>query len=195
MSAYQYGSVKGRSCLTNFLITLILPSAGCIMVSWNILSWWGLHIPSFRLCSAPCFFTDEYILSFPGNHLNDRQISTVWFYIKIGSSKLLLIECVLRDKITSHLKPQQVSDRSCLTNLLNAVNILTKVVDEGSDVNLCFLYFSKAFSGVNHRILADKFAALVVSDHLITWIEKHFRCALAALYPVMLWLPAESRKA
>lgn len=44
-------------------------------------------------------------------------------------------------------------------------------MDLGSDINLWFLDFSKAFDVVKHQIICTKLPALGASDHMITWIR------------------------
>ena len=46
--------------------------------------------------------------------------------------------------------------RSCLTNLLEFLEVITKLIDEGHSVDIVFLDFSKAFDKVPHVRLMSK---------------------------------------
>ena len=46
--------------------------------------------------------------------------------------------------------------RSCLTNLLNYLEQVTKYVDESNPVDVLYLDFSKAFDKVPHKRLVEK---------------------------------------
>lgn len=97
--------------------------------------------------------------------------------INITSMTFRMLKRVIRDEITSHLKLQQLTDeaqheflsgRSYLANLPSAVTMINRAEDEGSDVDFCFLDFSKIFDVVNNRIIWAKLLALRVSSCLVT---------------------------
>lgn len=82
------------------------------------------------------------------------------------------------NRLLIHLSPivhaPSSHGQSCLTNLLIAVNTITKAMNEGLGVDLSFLDFSKACDVVNHRIICAKLTALEVSDHQVTRIRCFF---------------------
>lgn len=49
-----------------------------------------------------------------------------------------------------------------------------KAIYEASDINLCFIDFSKTFYVVNHWIIYAKLVDLGISNHLVTWIRNVF---------------------
>ena len=108
--------------------------------------------------------------SSPGNY---RPISLTCVICKI-------MESLLCDAITAHLttndllKPSQHGfrrHRSCLTNLLEFLSSLTKLLDEGHDVDVFYLDFAKAFDKVPTARLLAKVRAHGVEGSIAAWIE------------------------
>jgi hypothetical protein len=52
-----------------------------------------------------------------------------------------------------------MKSKSCLTNLLEYLEVLTKLVNEGHSVDVVYLDFTKAFDKVPHRRLLLKMKA------------------------------------
>jgi hypothetical protein len=65
-----------------------------------------------------------------------------------------------------------VSGRSCTTNLLQFLEILTKAVDDGLCLDVVFLDFSKAFDKVPHRKLMSQLEGHGISGKIRRWIER-----------------------
>ncbi len=53
-----------------------------------------------------------------------------------------------------------VHQRSCLSNLLSFLDEVTKMLEDGDDVDVCFKGIKKAFDQLNHRLLLVKLRAL-----------------------------------
>ena len=61
--------------------------------------------------------------------------------------------------------------RSCLTNLLHFIEIVTKQVDKGLPVDVACLDFSKAFDKVPHNRLINKIKVHGIGSFVANWIE------------------------
>jgi len=91
-----------------------------------------------------------------------------------------LMEAHIKEELTTHLKKHRLirdsqhgfmSGKSCTTNLLHFLEILTKAADDGVSVDVVFLDFSKAFDKVPHRKLISKLEGLGVKGKILQWIE------------------------
>ena len=61
--------------------------------------------------------------------------------------------------------------KSSTTNLLHFLEILTKAADNGDNVGVVYLDFSKAFDKVPHQKLLHKMKAHGIAGQVLTWIE------------------------
>lgn len=93
-------------------------------------------------------------------------------------------EMIDRDAIVEHierhelLRPSQHGfsrGRSCVTNLLEFQNCLTKWLDEGSPFDVFYLDFARAFDKVDHRRLMIKVEAFGIHGKLLEWIGEWLR--------------------
>ena len=93
--------------------------------------------------------------------------SNVGNYRPISLTSIIckIMESLLRDGITAHLHAHNVinasqhgfmSKRSCVSNLLQYLETITKLVDEGNCVDVIYLDFAKAFDKVPHERLLAK---------------------------------------
>ena len=104
---------------------------------------------------------------------NYRPISLTCVLCKV-------MESLVKDKLlaflqhTKAISPAQhgfVPRRSCLTNLLVAEQVITKILDSRQAADVVFIDFSKAFDSVNHRLLKAKLISVGINPNLVTWIE------------------------
>ena len=91
------------------------------------------------------------------------------------------MESILRDAIVEHLAVNKIllpsqhgfmKSKSCLTNLLEYLETLTRLVDEGHSVDIVFCDFSKAFDKVPHQRLLTKMQAHGIQGKLLKWVEE-----------------------
>ena len=61
--------------------------------------------------------------------------------------------------------------RSCQTNLLLYLELLTSCIDKGLDIDVLYLDFAKVFDKVPHKRLLKKVQAHGVSGKVYSWIE------------------------
>ena len=109
--------------------------------------------------------------SVPGNY---RPVSLTCVICKV-------MEALIKDAIVEHLAKNSLirssqhgftAGRSCLTNLLEYMEELTKLVDEGLPVDMLYLDFSKAFDLVPHKRLMVKLRGLGVRGKVASWVEE-----------------------
>ena len=95
-----------------------------------------------------------------------------------------ILESILRDHILSHLQEYNLirksqhgflPHRSCLTNLLEFLEEITRLIDEGHSLDVMFLDFSKAFDKVPHARLMLKVRAHGILGSVANWIEEWLR--------------------
>ena len=101
--------------------------------------------------------------------------------ISLTSIVCRILESIIRDKILIHLQEYNLiiksqhgfwPHRSCLTNLLEFLEVVTKLVDEGHSVDVMFFDFSKAFDKVPHVRLISKVKAHGITGVVADWIEE-----------------------
>ena len=62
--------------------------------------------------------------------------------------------------------------RSSLTNLLTYMEGVTRMLDEGKNVDIIYLDFDKAFDKVPHHRLIGKVASMGVEGRVKGWIQQ-----------------------
>ena len=91
-----------------------------------------------------------------------------------------LLEKMLRDRIYAHLEENGlVSDRqhgfvwgrSCLTNLIEFFEEVTKKIDEAKAVDVVYMDFSKAFDKIPHGRHIQKLKSHSIQGGLARWIQ------------------------
>ena len=92
-----------------------------------------------------------------------------------------IFERIMKREITEHLEKNGLfshaqhgfrSGRSCLTNLLEFLDYVTKQLDEGENIDIIYLDFSKAFDKVPHKRLIYKLRKHGISGPVLLWIEE-----------------------
>ena len=67
-----------------------------------------------------------------------------------------MMDCLIKHKLINPSQHGFLKAKSCLTNLLCFLEEIPKWVDDGSPVDVIYLYFQKAFDKVPHQRLISK---------------------------------------
>jgi len=104
---------------------------------------------------------------------NHRPISLTSLVCKV-------LESIIKDRIVSYLEGSRLiqdtqhgfrKGRSCLTNLLDFLNFATEQFDQGNQVDVAYLDFSKAFDKVPHKRLMIQLQSHGIAGSILKWIE------------------------
>ncbi len=99
--------------------------------------------------------------------------------ISLTSVICKLLESIIKYAVIDHLKENNllykyqhafIGKRSCTTNLLEVLNIWTKLIEDEETVDTIYLDFAKAFDSVPHKRLIEKCRALGISGKVLKWI-------------------------
>ena len=91
-----------------------------------------------------------------------------------------ILERIIRDRIVAHLESHKLinqnqhgfrTGRSCVTQLLEIMEIWTDLLDKGISFDCVYLDFSKAFDKVPHERLLNKIQAYGIRGKLHRWIR------------------------
>ena len=130
-------------------------SEGCIPTDWKIAN----VTPIFKKGSK--LKPDNY-----------RPVSLTSVICKV-------MESLIRDDIMQHLSINNLifssqhgfmARKSCLTNLLEYLETLTDLIDQGHSVDVIYLDFAKAFDKVPHARLKVTLEAHGISGDILNWI-------------------------
>ena len=106
----------------------------------------------------------------PGNY---RPVSLTSIICKV-------LESFVRDQVMKYMEDNNFfSDcqhgfrrcRSCVTQLLDAMNDYTDLIESGDSIDVIYLDFRKAFDTVPHKRLINKLKAYGVNGPILDWIE------------------------
>jgi hypothetical protein len=79
------------------------------------------------------------------------------------------------NKLLSRTQHNFLQGRSCLTNLICFLDEITKRLEEGKKVEVCYLDFNKAFDSVSHRLLIDKLKGKGITHQLTYWVTSFLK--------------------
>ena len=91
-----------------------------------------------------------------------------------------MLESILRDKMMDHLERNGLLNgsqhgfmpgKSCCTNLLEFLEIVTSIIDAGKPFDVVFLDFAKAFDKVPRERLLEKLRAHGIRGRTLDWIR------------------------
>ena len=100
--------------------------------------------------------------------------------IALTSHLIKIFEKVVRNAIVSYLEKYNLFNttqhgfrfgRSCLSQLLAHYDRITKLMEEGHDVDIIYVDFAKAFDKVDINITMNKIQALGINGRLAEWIH------------------------
>jgi len=100
--------------------------------------------------------------------------------ISLTSLVCKILESLIKDSILTHLsnfcliRDSQhgfTKSKSCLTNLLEFMEVVTSTLDSGKPVDIIYLDFAKAFDKVPYKRLLKKLKAHGIGGEILAWIE------------------------
>ena len=100
--------------------------------------------------------------------------------VSLTSIPCKIMESIIKDHIVDHLDANQLinasqhgfmKSRSCVTNLLQFLEVVTSEVDKGQSLDLVYLDYAKAFDKVPKLRLLEKMKAHGIGGNLLRWIE------------------------
>jgi hypothetical protein len=89
------------------------------------------------------------------------------------------MERIIRGNIINHLQKEKlitcaqhgfVNKKSCTTNLLETLDVITNAIKRGNALDALFLDFEKAFDKVPHMRLIQKLVAYGINGEVVNWI-------------------------
>ena len=110
----------------------------------------------------------------------NRSLAANYRPISLTSIVCKILESLICEVMVTHLTEHKalrasqhgfVSHRSSLTNLLEYLETVTTLLDQGHNVDVFYLDFSKAFDRVPHQRLLAKLKAHGISGDIFNWIE------------------------
>lgn len=100
--------------------------------------------------------------------------------ISLTSHISKVMESVVRDAMMEHLNKHQLlrnsqhgfrSKRSCVTNLIEFLDVVMDYLDNKDGVDVIFLDFAKAFDKVSHVLLLKKLSSHGIGGKVYSWIK------------------------
>ena len=100
--------------------------------------------------------------------------------VSLTSVPCKVLESLVKSRMLQHLKDNNLlsdhqhgftANRSCLTNLLTTLEMVTKAVDDGDCVDMIYFDYKKAFDKVAHHRLICKLKSFCFQGNLMQWIE------------------------
>ena len=104
--------------------------------------------------------------------------------ISLTSVPCKILQRIIRDKIVEHMETHSLfnihqhgfrSKHSCVTQLLEVIEDLMEKIDQGHEIDIAYLDFSKAFDKVPHKRLLHKLKAYNISGTILDWIESFLK--------------------
>ena len=90
-----------------------------------------------------------------------------------------ILETIIKDEVIDHLKRNNllykhqhafVGQRSCITQIIEALDTWTSIIEDDDTLDSIYLDFAKAFDSVPHQRLLRKIKALGIEGKVLDWI-------------------------
>ncbi|TRZ20563.1 hypothetical protein HGM15179_006530 [Zosterops borbonicus] len=110
-----------------------------------------------------------------GKKDDPKKYRPVSFISEPGKAMEIILEGIDKHpKGNANIDHQQgfLRGKSCLSNSISFNDKETHLADQGKPVNTIFLYSSKAFNTVSHRILLDKISSTELDKHIMKWVPR-----------------------
>jgi hypothetical protein len=109
-----------------------------------------------------------------GDPANYRPVSLTSVCCKVTESIISdsIVEHLTRHRLIRSSQDGFVNARSTQTNLLEYMEKLTRLVDEGHSVDVIYCDFSKGFDVVPHRRLLAKCDGLGIRGNVLRWVKE-----------------------
>ena len=100
--------------------------------------------------------------------------------VSLTSIPCKMLESIIKEHITEYIRSNNIirdsqhgfiKGKSCLTNLLEFLDMVTESIDNHSPVDTVYLDFSKAFDKVPHMRLIAKLEASGINGKVLKWIR------------------------
>ena len=104
--------------------------------------------------------------------------------ISLTSVICRLLERIIKNEIVKHLDANELfsndqygfrAKRSCVTQLLEALEEWTSLLDEGNSIDVIYFDFAKAFDSVPHQRLLSKLNSYGIRGNVLQWITAFLR--------------------
>lgn len=133
---------------------------------------------SMREGSVPQDWKDAFVVPIfkkgvKASPSNYRPVSLTSIICKLMETliKNCVLDFLLCNKLLRASQHGFLPKKSCLSNLLEFLETITKVMDEGDPVDVLYLDFSKAFDKVPHKRLVQKLGSMNIKGNILNWIK------------------------
>ena len=112
---------------------------------------------------------------------DDRTDPANYRPVSLTSHIIKTFECIIRDRLVNYLEDANLiscnqhgfrKKRSCLTQLLSHIEFIYRCLNNGDEVDVIYLDYSKAFDKVDHKVLLEKLKRYGIGGNVLRWIEK-----------------------
>ena len=143
---------------------------------------WLLWTASFKSGIVPEQLKRQYIT--PLFKKGNKTEAANYRPVSLTSHLMKVFERVVRKHLVNYFEHNELfpdnqhgfrKNRSCLTQLIEHFDSVLKSLNEGNEVDVIYLDFSKAFDKVDHNILLAKLKRYGVTGQLYAWIESFLR--------------------